>query len=436
MTIKKLTVNDIVILHLLGYINYKIQSEVPFTVTQQGIADAVDINLSHVPRSVKRLAALKLLTELKAHVQASSDLKGSTTRKRKVYFLTDKGIRLGKKIQAGVESQQILFVDKKSKSNKLRLAELAKKIKPVEHSNILSLYNFVMTEGHGDKFELSKWLEHRKPSDVSTADPYSVKYPRILATIPEADNFFGRDKELKLVKKGFDTNDIKLIFVVGERGIGKTAFVSASLAGYYQHNNILWCECQTENIFQDLLSELSKLLLLANRKSLHNYLTKTDLQDLDNERVVEILRRDLHEVGAVIILDGIVDLSLKNREFTRWLDLINQSLVGLPELKLIFTGRTLQPMIKKFETKFGSKQVQTLELAGLDKKASRKILGLGKTKIGAQEFEAIYHHTQGNPLFLEMIATVKLKPPKGQESYSDEDKALLKYMKVVEKLGG
>lgn len=436
MTIKKLTVNDKVILHLLVYIKYKTQSEVPFAVTQKGIANAIEINLSHVPRSVKRLATLELLTELKAHVQASSDLKGSTTRKRKVYFLTDKGIRLGKKIRAGIEGQQILFVDMKGKSNKLRLAELAKKIKPVEHSNILSLYNFVMTEGHGDKFELGKWLDYRKPSAVNIAEPYSVKYPRILAAIPGAENFFGRDKELKTLKKGFESDDIKLIFVYGERGIGKTALVSASLAGCYQHNNILWCECQSENIFQDLLSELSKLLLLANRKSLNNYLTKTDLQYLDNERVLEILRQDLQDVGTIIIIDGIIDLDRRSGELHRFLDLFNLLIVGLPELKVILTSRTLQPMIKQLESKFGSGQVQTLEVTGLDKKSSKKILALGRPKITVQEFEGVYHHTQGNPLYLEMITTIDLQSPKGQDEYSDEEKALLKYLKVVEMLGG
>jgi hypothetical protein len=293
-----------------------------------------------------------------------------------------------------------------------------------------------MTEGHGDKFELAKWLEHRQPSAVSTAEPYSVRYPRILAAIPEADPFFGRDKELKLIKKGFDTDDIKFIFVYGERGIGKTALVSASLAGYYDLKNILWCECQTENIFQDLLSELSRLLLLANRKSLHNYLTKTDLQDLDNDRAVEILGQDLQEIGAVIIIDGIIDLNRRSRELTRFLDLIDQLKDALPELKLIFTGRTIQPMIKRFENKFGPGQVNKFEVAGLDKKASRKIIGLGKTKIGVQEFEALYHHIHGNPLYLEMISTIKLKPSEDQEELSDEERALLKYMKVVEKLSG
>jgi hypothetical protein len=70
----------------------------------------------------------------------------------------------------------------------------------------------------------------------------------------------------------------------------------------------------------------------------------------------------------------------------------------------------------------------------LDKKSCKSILSRNGKRFQVKEFEGIYHHTGGNPLYLDLIGQLEIL--KDQDKYSAEERALLKYMKVVEMLGG
>ena len=83
--IAKPGVQEKVLLHLLDYADFKEKVEVPFALSQMGIANAVAIARSNVPRAISGLRDQGLLVERQAHVQGVS-------RKRKAYFLTDAGI--------------------------------------------------------------------------------------------------------------------------------------------------------------------------------------------------------------------------------------------------------------------------------------------------------------------------------------------------------
>jgi tetratricopeptide (TPR) repeat protein/DNA-binding MarR family transcriptional regulator len=78
------TVNERVLLHLGDYSKFIEHFVVPFPVTQDGIAEAVDIERCNVVRAIKNLKERELVFETKARVENSD-------RRRKVYFLTEKG---------------------------------------------------------------------------------------------------------------------------------------------------------------------------------------------------------------------------------------------------------------------------------------------------------------------------------------------------------
>ncbi len=80
-------VQERILLHLLDYSDYKDSIEVPFALSQMGIANAVAIARSNVPRAIAGLKDQGILVERQAHVKGVS-------RKRKAYFLTDAGISL------------------------------------------------------------------------------------------------------------------------------------------------------------------------------------------------------------------------------------------------------------------------------------------------------------------------------------------------------
>ena len=76
-------VQERILLHLLDYSDFKNSIEVPFALSQMGIANAVA--MSNVPRAISGLKDQGILVERQAHVKGVS-------RKRKAYFLTDSGI--------------------------------------------------------------------------------------------------------------------------------------------------------------------------------------------------------------------------------------------------------------------------------------------------------------------------------------------------------
>ena len=71
-------------MHLSDYTDFDDSVEVPFALSQMGIANAVSIARSNVPRAIAGLRDDGLLIERQAHVTG-------VTRKRKSYFLTIKG---------------------------------------------------------------------------------------------------------------------------------------------------------------------------------------------------------------------------------------------------------------------------------------------------------------------------------------------------------
>ncbi len=82
----ELTVGQRIILHLSRFTGLISEFEVPADMTQEGTARACGISRSHAAVEIKRLKEKGLLTEELRHI------KGGRTR-RKVYFLTEEGMR-------------------------------------------------------------------------------------------------------------------------------------------------------------------------------------------------------------------------------------------------------------------------------------------------------------------------------------------------------
>lgn len=80
-------VQERILLHLRDYVDHAEKVEVPFALSQMGIANAVSIARSNVPRAISGLRDQGYLLEKQAHVTGVS-------RKRKAYFLTDEGAKL------------------------------------------------------------------------------------------------------------------------------------------------------------------------------------------------------------------------------------------------------------------------------------------------------------------------------------------------------
>ncbi len=408
-------------------------------MTQKGIADNISIHLSHVPRAVKHLEAAGLVLELRAHIQPQEDPQSSSTavtRKLKAYFLTDNGINLAKSLRSKLGEQKITFMNLKGQPKKLKLSELNNSLQESERANILNLYNFIISEGNGEVFYCRKWKDRLGSFEKNRGTKeFSILYPKILDNIPKFGVFFGRDQELELLKSSIDSDKYKLVIISGDKGIGKTALVSKVIEKYTSTTNIFWCETGDSQIIQYISNELSKLLSLANKRTLKNYLTKLKDAEIDNSKLINILRQDLHDVTTILAIDGVRASLKKTRDLINFAGFLKSLLENITALKIVITCRNIEPLIPVLNSKIGAEHIRIIELKGLDKRSSKKILAQSGSRLSNPEFEGIYHHTGGNPSYLELIGAIKLAQPKDQEKYTPEERALLKYLKVVEKLG-
>ena len=77
--LQALPVDKRILLHIMEYTRFESQFEVPFAISQEGIANAIGIRRDNVPRAMKELKSSGLVVERVARVEG-------VYRKRKVYF--------------------------------------------------------------------------------------------------------------------------------------------------------------------------------------------------------------------------------------------------------------------------------------------------------------------------------------------------------------
>ena len=96
------TVNERILLHLMRHQKNTDDFEVPFDLTQYGIAHYIGIQQKHIPRAMKKLKEQGLLEERISHIKQSP-------RKQKVYFLTPKGFEFAANFKNHIMEDPIKF---------------------------------------------------------------------------------------------------------------------------------------------------------------------------------------------------------------------------------------------------------------------------------------------------------------------------------------
>ncbi|MGB1492807.1 MAG: hypothetical protein ACPG8X_05720, partial [Candidatus Poseidoniaceae archaeon] len=180
--IAKPGVQEKVLLHLLDYADFKEKVEVPFALSQMGIANAVAIARSNVPRAISGLRDQGLLVERQAHVQGVS-------RKRKAYFLTDAGVIAAEETWARLREFQFRCINMEGESISTSLGAahevLPFAMRPVDIIRYLD-DNLIL-----DARSLSEDLIER---DLSKQ--VEKQLVTSLGDLPRLRHFFGREQEL------------------------------------------------------------------------------------------------------------------------------------------------------------------------------------------------------------------------------------------------
>ncbi|UCH89464.1 MAG: tetratricopeptide repeat protein [Thermoplasmata archaeon] len=369
-----LTAEEKILIHLFDYSKFRNQWEVPFNVTQEGIASAVGIARCNVSREIKKLREKEFIEERVAHIKG-------VVRKRKVYFLSMDGMVPAKQIKAHLENSVIKFRDSSGILNEIKLTDLNK------HLDIRPTMLEILRHISSDNI-----IDYRALQVEITDDFLSFT-----DKAPTLKYFFGRTDESDNIQNLLDQEDQRIIIIQGIAGVGKTALATKLLETYKKKLNVFWFKFYEWSTLNSLLTQVSEFLGTLNRTKLKSYVES--VKRLDINEISEILNTDLKNLKALLIFDDFhkIESSPKLLQFFQ----------SLCDLSKNLTGPKIMILSRQFITFYTPQDtgesgiVSEVTLSGLDQASSYKLLA--ERNVDQNKFEKIYELTQGHPLFLELV---------------------------------
>ena len=364
----QLSVNDRVLLHLSRFATDIPPEEYPAETAQTGIASAVGISRTHVPRAVKVLIKDGLVSELTARVKGHE-------RRMNVYAVTAEGIRRADELwrTALDVTFPVVSAGKTSDMNGKEIEALV-----------------------GKKRALAVISQMR--NGVVAIDETRRAPIRELGGAPSVKEFYGRDTELDTMET-FMESDSRILVVLGSRGYGTTSLARKFL-DEQDDQDALWITLERGTTADGLRK---KLIEFGKRLGKNSTKVEEVLQ-LDN---LLLVFDDYHSVGEDVV-----------EFFTSLID--NEGAT-----KMVITAREDTPAYNWFYRKeqVDAKMVQELRIKGLDETSAKKLIG--NPNIEPDALRRIMMMTRGQPMILKLLGERDLTGLKANTVFTAEE---LRYM--------
>ena len=375
-------VQERILLHLRDYVDYSDKVEVPFAISQMGIANAVSIARSNVPRAISGMKESGHLIERQAHVTGVS-------RKRKAYFLTSEGVSLADNIWDKVCEQPVRLIHSDGRAENLDLKTALERTElPLRHVDIL---RYLDDSGTLDLSTLSPDLIER---DLSKH--IEKQLVNSLNDLPRLRRFYGRDDEITKMANILESESTTLL-VPGIAGIGKTALAAKLLERFTHRRNLLYHRCQDWEGSRAFLEACSEWLAMIGNNDLSDYVSSTPVPQVT--MAVNIIVEGLKNSPALIVVDDLHKVADEN--FVAILRGLTLRIPEAEELGLVMFSRSFRMVVPENDSS-GNTVAHFLPLEGLDQDSSRQIL-TAMPDIDLQQFLHIYTLSRGHPLVLELI---------------------------------
>ena len=375
-------VQERIFLHLRDFMDHSDKVEVPFALSQMGIANAVSIARSNVPRAVSGMKEAGHLIERQAHVTGVS-------RKRKAYFLTDEGARVADDIWDRVSENSVRLINPDGQSVNTTISVALEETElPLRHVDML---RYMDESGTIDLTGLTPELIER---DLSKhIEKQLVSY---LNDLPRTRRFYGRTKEIDVMAELLDAKSASIL-VPGIAGIGKTSLSTKILDRFTHRRNLIYHRCQDWEGSRAFLEACAEWLSAIGHNGLSDYLSATPVPqpilavNLIEEGLSEspslIVIDDLHKVGDETLYTILRELTLR--------------IPNLKEVGLVMFSRSFRMVVPESDQS-GNIVTLVMPLQGLDEESSKQIL-TALPMMDTQQFSHIYTLSRGHPLILELI---------------------------------
>ncbi len=370
-----LTALDKVLLHLKDNWHHRNDREFPAAVTQKGISEVTGLRLTHVPRTLKRLADRELVHDIKGHVKGEK-------RRYKLYFLTEKGLEEVNSLVKHLKSQSVKYLGAETLVRDILAEE-----KP---GKLLSAF-LALAGDH----------EISRPVSCTTAGP-----------IPSIDGFVNREVELEKLGQMQEDSRLRTIVIYGSRGYG----TSTLAAKFLEQNSHKWSAAWVPML-----------------KSFPGF--KKEMEITVGQLVPGIELELEHPEKLAAQLDGKKIILVLDNYYEATDDLV-EYLVGfiaaikeIQNFNLLVTTRESTPSYERFYTimDIHDGTIGEVHIRGLDIEHCQEILGV--PDIDPEAMKRLLMFTMGKPSTLKLLAKGDAEAMKVQTKFSPEEIKLMLYLK-------
>jgi ATP/maltotriose-dependent transcriptional regulator MalT len=408
MTLKEfnLTIEDAIMLHLLDYTKFQDEFEMPGEITQPGIASAVGIRRSHTANVIKSLKDKEYLIERTEHVK-------NIPRKRKIYFLSDKGKEYILKLRNSLLKKIVHIKNKQDKMENICISEINNKFSI--QIPLLQLVHLVQPD-NSIKMELLLDFE-KKSIGVPPVIKSGERVVKITESMTCPSRFFGRENESEKINNWLKNEMPRIIVITGIPGIGKTSLAS-KVIGLFEDDeltNLFWYRFHEWDTLRSTLREVSDFLFKLNRNKLKFYINNHSKMELSE--IMKILESDIQDLNAILVFDDIQKITPDLQQiFSMLVEILDSEKFN--DINIIILSRDTLNFYDRRKVVIKN-LVAELELSGLDSNACKKLLS--QPEIEDSSLDKIYRLTQGHPLTIELINLHLTSQPDQDRSRFDVD---------------
>lgn len=368
----QLSVNDRVLLHLSRFATDIQPEEYPPDCTQVGIAVAVGISRTHVPRAVKGLIKDGLVTENTARVKGHE-------RRMSIYAISSEGLRIAEKLWQDAQSD-VFPVMKDGAIVKLNGRDIGEQVGKKRAIALLS--------------QMRDGVVHL---DVRRRVPV-----RNLAEAPMNGAFFGREAELSKMDEFMDS-DAKMLVVLGNRGYGTTT-LTRKFVDSQDEEDVVWVPLNPDLPAKEIEARLIEFGAKADK----------GVQSLE-----DVLRLD----NALLIFDDYFSVT------EEVVELFGRIVETADAAKIIISARQETPAYNWFYQKRHVEAgiIKELRIKGLEEASAKKLLG--NDKIEKDALRRVMLMTHGQPMILKMLRENDLEGLRKNTVFTPEEIRYLLFLK-------